>query len=416
MAFDAGTILGHLTLDQSGFTSGILQAQGMTQLLGSTISGALVHPILAAVMATKELATWTAAFVKGAVTGAADAADSIGKLSQATGTSTEFLSGLSYAADLADVGFEQLKMGIGQMINALADAAKGTGPAAEAFARLGVSATDGAGNLRGAEDVFLDVAEALKNVGNATERAALVQDLFGRGSLRLVPLLAQGRAGLQAMFQAAKDTGNIFDAEAAAGANVFNDAITRAKAVWTGLKNAVGVPIFEALGKAFEDLGAILGPYLTPVIEAYRAAWEELAPQLGDIVRQVGSSLLPYLKALPGILADTVPFMRMILDLALQLAKVLEPIVAGLTAYVSLSSRIFGGAARLAGYGAPAGDRTVAAPAVTVQVSPEDSARRVAEKVAPAIVRGVGGVQRRVEGSARRWMDLADFEAGLATR
>lgn len=61
MAFDAGTILGHLRLDNSGYTRGMLSAQSIASAFGPTVTGFVTNPILGAVQAGKQLfALWQA--------------------------------------------------------------------------------------------------------------------------------------------------------------------------------------------------------------------------------------------------------------------------------------------------------------------------------------------------------------------
>lgn len=70
--------------------------------------------------------------------------------------------------------------------------------AAEAFAKLGVETKDSAGALKSRQDLFFETAGALADIEDTTTRAALAQRIYGRGALELAPLLANGRAGLEA--------------------------------------------------------------------------------------------------------------------------------------------------------------------------------------------------------------------------
>lgn len=55
MAFDAGTILGHMRIDNSGFTRGMMSAQSIAQAFGPTVTAFITNPILGAVEAGKKL-------------------------------------------------------------------------------------------------------------------------------------------------------------------------------------------------------------------------------------------------------------------------------------------------------------------------------------------------------------------------
>jgi hypothetical protein len=63
---------------------------------------------------------------------------------------------------------------------------RGTGEAAETFARLGVAATDSNGRLRNSGDVFEDLIHKIEDIENPTEKAAAAVGVFGRQGAALV--------------------------------------------------------------------------------------------------------------------------------------------------------------------------------------------------------------------------------------
>ncbi len=72
----------------------------------------------------------------------------------------------------------------------------------EAFAKLGVQTRDGNGAIKSRQDLFFETAGALADVSNEAERGSLAQKLFGRSAQELLPMLSQGRAGLDAQREA----------------------------------------------------------------------------------------------------------------------------------------------------------------------------------------------------------------------
>lgn len=121
----------------------------------------------------------------------ADLSNELTDASTKTGLTVENLGGLRLAAEGAGVAFAQLEPGLIKLQSAIADAAKGSGPAAEAFDQLGINAKDAEGNLRNADDVFNDLTASLSQVENQTEKSALAMDIFG---LRAGPALLQSGA------------------------------------------------------------------------------------------------------------------------------------------------------------------------------------------------------------------------------
>jgi hypothetical protein len=136
----------------------------------------------------------------------ADLSNELVDASTKTGLTVENLGGLRLAAEGAGVAFAQLEPGLIKLQGAIANAAEGSGPAADAFERLGVNATDAEGNLRNADDVFNDITASLSLVENQTEKSALAMDIFG---LRAGPALLQSGAldNMQAFNDLAKEFG-----------------------------------------------------------------------------------------------------------------------------------------------------------------------------------------------------------------
>lgn len=100
--------------------------------------------------------------------------------SKVLGMSAGNLQALQHAAALAGVSAEELNGALMKMSNNIGDAIiKGTGPAKDAFDRLGVSLDDVA--KKRPDEQFKMLAGALAEVKNGSERAALATDLFGKG-------------------------------------------------------------------------------------------------------------------------------------------------------------------------------------------------------------------------------------------
>lgn len=74
--------------------------------------------------------------------------------------------------------------------------------AGAAFSGLGINTRQQDGTFKSRQDLFFETAGALADVTDETKRAALAQTLFGRSGLELLPLLSQGRAGLEAQREA----------------------------------------------------------------------------------------------------------------------------------------------------------------------------------------------------------------------
>jgi hypothetical protein len=287
MAFDAGTILGHLKLDRSGFTAGMMEAQALTGALGSTISAFLANPLAGVAMVAKEAAT----AIVDLVTGTAEAGEEIGKLSRATGASVEFLSTLKHAAYMTEVNFDSLKMGFQRLFRSASEAKSGTGPAAEAFKALGVAVVGADGHVRPTEQLFLDVADAISKVSNEAERTSLVQDIFGRGSGSLLELLGKGKAGIQELQASARASGNEMSGSMVAAMEKFNDQIKQIKSELGGLALQAGAELVKELVPVIQSLSTLLREMQPTLLLLERSGLIKFATAPIAIWGQVGTAL-----------------------------------------------------------------------------------------------------------------------------
>lgn len=219
-----GAVIGALRVvlgaDTASFDQGLKQSQ-----VGLAAFGAAVSTGLAAVAA----AAAAAAVAMGvALTRTIDDMDKLNKTSQKLGIPVEQLSALAYAADLADVSFEQLSKGVGKLSKNMVDAAaKPTGDAANAFRALGVSVLDSNGKLKSSEVVLGDLAEAFASAPDGPKKTALAMAVFGKAGADLIPLLNGGRDSLNEMTAEAKAFGAIVSTSAGKQAEAFNDNLTR---------------------------------------------------------------------------------------------------------------------------------------------------------------------------------------------
>jgi hypothetical protein len=337
---------------------------------------------------------------------------------------------------MTHVSFDEVSQSMAILSRNSADAAKGMGPAALAFQVLGVSATDASGKLKNGDQLMLDVADGLSRVDSATERTALSMDIFGRGAAGLGPLLKGGSAGITDMIGEAKKLGLTFDEASAAAGERFSQAITRVKGSFEGLAMKTVIPIFESLAPVLEQLADSLGSVLGPILEQVGKNLSAMAPMIGDLVLQLGKALIPVMQACGEIFEALRPALEPILGLIGSLANLISsllvPVLQMLTPVIRIVAEIVGllasgiktvvdGIRWLVGGADPwsaSGKHPFASGSthVNVLVNPEDSADRVARKVAPAISGAVHGVQGKLEIATQRKIETENYQKMLAWR
>jgi len=181
---------------------------------------------------------------------AIDGADATSKFAQSAGVSTEAFSRLSFAAELSGSSADQLRDAFNKLNKSASDTARGTGSAQAAFAALGVSVVDASGKIKSSDALLLDVAESFSQFEDGAAKGAAAQAIFGESGARLLPLLNQGRAGLESMGAEADRLGLTLTDEAGKAAEAFNDNLTRLRKVTDGvvLRIAQGLlPTLESM-------------------------------------------------------------------------------------------------------------------------------------------------------------------------
>jgi hypothetical protein len=170
------------------------------------------------------------------------------------GMTTEALVGLQHAAKLTDVEQEQLTRSLDFFNRTLGDAQMGSASAAKAFTAIGISFKDLAG-LNPEQKIGM-VADQINKLGTQSQKAATVQDIFGRGSQALLGLLSEGSKGIAAYRLETEKLGLSFSQVDAAKVEMAIESLTRMRAVFTGLFRRTAIelaPYIEAAANAFID-------------------------------------------------------------------------------------------------------------------------------------------------------------------
>jgi len=161
------------------------------------------------------------------------AIDDLAKVSDRIGITTEKLAGLRHAAELTGAGADKLDAGLQTMAKRLGEAARGSGAAVKALDYLGLSAQ----NLieMTPDQAFTAIAEAVAQVEDPMQRAALAANIFSKGNIELVNTLAAGKKGLAEMQAEAEKLNLTLSEIDAAKVTAANDAFTRLGGAVRGL-------------------------------------------------------------------------------------------------------------------------------------------------------------------------------------
>jgi lambda family phage tail tape measure protein len=220
--------------------------------------------------------------------GAIDLADDMRDLSQKTGVSIQTLGQFKVAAELSGTTLEGVAKGLNFLNKNMVAAATGTEAAAAAFKTIGVATTDVQGNLRSADQVFLDIADRFATFRDGPEKAALAMKVFGKAGADLIPILNLGSKEIQRF-------GLNIGADFADKADAFNDQLGLMKAQVTILT----VQLASGLLPVFSGFLSILTQGVTQIGEWIEGI--QVAYQQNDIFRTSINALTAGLIALATV-------------------------------------------------------------------------------------------------------------------
>ena len=198
--------------------------------------------------------------------------DDAAKASDRLGISTQAYTSLQYAASLAGVGVDQLRLGIEQMTRKVSEAAQGTGEARKEIAELGLSAADLA--RANPEQMLYDFADAMAAVENPADRVRIAIKLFGESGVRMINVLQAGSQALKDTQVEADRLGITFDRIDAAQVEKARDAWARMSQIIKAIEIRAVIemaPYVEAIATSLVEATTAGGGFGETVTEAMRS-------------------------------------------------------------------------------------------------------------------------------------------------
>jgi len=140
-----------------------------------------------------------------------------------------------------------------RMARVASDADVGLETAARTWESLGITVTNQHGTLKASEQLFWEVARGLEGIESETKKAALAQELFGRGGANLLPMLNAGTDAIKDQMAEAKKLGIVYSKEAAKAGADFVDAQARMNAALKGATTIIGKDLMPTFTKLMND-------------------------------------------------------------------------------------------------------------------------------------------------------------------
>ena len=190
---------------------------------------------------------------------ALSAVDAIGEVAEQVGIGTGALQAFSQAAITTGLSTEELQRGLAALTRKIADAVQGDKAAIESFQRLGVAFQNADGSGRATEAVLGDLADQLKEMDSATEKAAATTSLMGdRLGQKFIPMLSQGRQGLIDVTAEMLRMGTIATPEMIAKAGEASDKMDALTSSFRAFANNLTVTVAPAIVTVIDGLNRLI--------------------------------------------------------------------------------------------------------------------------------------------------------------
>lgn len=182
--------------------------------------------------------------------------DQIGKFGDVVNVSTRDLLGLKLASDLSGVSFQTLQKGLERLTRRIGEANSGYGEGVKGLKALGLEARQLAGLDTG--QAFREVANAVRDIPNAADKAAAAYSLFGRQGIELLQVLNQGGDAIDDVVAKSEELSGGISREDISRIEAANDAFTLIQYSIDGIVQQIAVefaPYVKGVADAFLDMG-----------------------------------------------------------------------------------------------------------------------------------------------------------------
>lgn len=312
-----GSLLFDTKLDTSGLSTGLSGIGGVAKAgLGAAAAGF-------AAVTTAAVATTGA--IKDGVSAAADYGDTIDKMSQKMGLSTDAYQEWDFVMQHCGTSIEALKPSMKTLAMA---AEKGS----DAFAQLGISEEQVA--TMSQEELFNATIAGLQGVTDETQRTALAAELLGRGATELGPLMNMTAEETEAMRQQVHDLGGVMSNDAVKAAAAYKDSLQNMQTAISGLKNKLAGDLLPSVTTVMDGLTMLFSggdtdeavEMIGEGIDQLREKLEELIPQVMEIGGQILMKLAEaIIENLPTLIDTGMEILNMIIQGIIEnLPKLLE--------------------------------------------------------------------------------------------
>lgn len=197
--------------------------------------------------------------VLGLARSVADLSGELDSLARRAGVSVETLQELKFAASTRGVSFDGLVDGLKEL-NLRADEfiATGKGPAADAFAALGYSASELKGKLKDPAALFAEIIERLGALDKSTQIRFTDEIFGGTGGEQFAQMIGMTADELKRLMATARDTGAVLGNDVVEAGRKFIINLDLLMMRLDGLRKRIGAQLLPTLNDLVVDMTAWL--------------------------------------------------------------------------------------------------------------------------------------------------------------
>ena len=304
-----GTSMQSAEKSSSGMSEGFTVAKGVMANLATEAINLAAGALTALVGGLKNVADATVETINKV----GELGDEIDKESQKIGISASLYQSLDYAMQRSGASIDDVRMGMRNITNAIADTENGVANASAKFDALGISLHNADGSMKSSEDVLLETIDVLASMTDETQRNAAANDIFGRSYQELKPLLNTGADGIRALMDEAQAYGMVMSDEAVKASAAFEDSLLKMNNTLDGIRNnVVGgfLPGITDLMDGFTDLtagNAVASVEIERGLKKLSKNVKSLLPNVTDFVKEISGNIKDMTPEIASAISETLP-------------------------------------------------------------------------------------------------------------
>jgi hypothetical protein len=224
--------------------------------------------------------------------------DTIDKQSQKIGISTKAYQEWSAVLQHSGTNINVMQSAMKKLSNAAVDGS-------DAFQKLGISQEEAASMSQ--EDLFARVIEGLQGMEEGSERAALAQDLLGRGAQEMAALLNTSAEDTQAMKDRVNELGGVMSEDAVKAAASYKDSLQDMKTAISGVGFSIAGEFLPGITQVMDGIAQIFSGDAEGGLGMITAGITGLATTITESIPAFAEAALGIISSIGQAIMDNLP-------------------------------------------------------------------------------------------------------------